>query len=337
MLKFKMLKKIKKITLSKIKLRLWGNIVKIARLTRFYPFIYRSYWHSIFCKSECMNDKKETCYFAARPNPGAGIGHQLANWIAGFYGAKLFKMKFAHIPFSSDDWESFFEFGKNEESFISLKQRGFKIRKIPLFSFGKLSDVDLIRKIITSYCGQKIVFLCEQDQFLRDLQLIIPDIQRKFFNASIRKRERLDYNRDHFNIAIHVRRGDIMANSKNPNLTMRILNNDYFKTVLTNTLGMFKNKIDKPIHIYFFSQGIPSDYPEFERFENLHWCMDWNAKKSFLHMVYADVLITSKSSFSYKPALLNKGVKVCPKDFWHGYPEATDWIMCDRNGNFIYS
>lgn len=54
-----------------------------------------------------------------------------------------------------------------------------------------------------------------------------------------------------------------------------------------------------------------------------------NSQDSFLHMVYADCLITSKSSFSYKPALLNKGIKVCPKDFWHGYPNTKDWLLID--------
>jgi hypothetical protein len=48
----------------------------------------------------------------------------------------------------------------------------------------------------------------------------------------------------------------------------------------------------------------------------------------------ADLLITSKSSFSYKPALLSKGLKVCPKDFWHGYPDTSDWILVDEKGSF---
>ena len=61
--------------------------------------------------------------------------------------------------------------------------------------------------------------------------------------------------------------------------------------------------------------------------------MDMGAQASFLHMVYADVLITSKSSFSYKPALLNHGIKVCPENFWHGYPDSNDWVMVDNHGN----
>ena len=56
---------------------------------------------------------------------------------------------------------------------------------------------------------------------------------------------------------------------------------------------------------------------------------------SFLHMVYADVLITSKSSFSYKPALLNTGIKVSPKQFWHSYPKTTDWLLADEDGRIL--
>ena len=57
-----------------------------------------------------------------------------------------------------------------------------------------------------------------------------------------------------------------------------------------------------------------------------------NAQESFLHFAYADLLITSKSSFSYKPALLNNGIKVCPKNFWHGYPTSKDWILVENDG-----
>ena len=122
-----------------------------------------------------------------------------------------------------------------------------------------------------------------------------------------------------------------MADPTNPNLTMRFLSNDYFYKVLSETLH--KVQTDKPIHIYFFSQGTPEDYPEFNEFQNLHWCMDMNASASFLHMVYADLLITSKSSFSYKPALINRGIKVSPQNFWHGYPKSEQWLLVDNNGN----
>jgi hypothetical protein len=75
------------------------------------------------------------------------------------------------------------------------------------------------------------------------------------------------------------------------------------------------------------------DFLYFEALGNVELCLDMDAQSSFLHMVYADLLITSKSSFSYKPALLSRGIKVCPRNFWHGYPERYDWLLADENGS----
>jgi hypothetical protein len=94
---------------------------------------------------------------------------------------------------------------------------------------------------------------------------------------------------------------------------MRYQDNDYFYNTLSYTLKEIV-KTDKKIVIHLFSQGIEKDFEEFKDFPNVNFVY-MNAQDSFLHMVYADCLITSKSSFSYKPALLNKGIKVCPKDF----------------------
>jgi hypothetical protein len=113
---------------------------------------------------------------------------------------------------------------------------------------------------------------------------------------------------------------------------MRWQGNDYFEKVLHKAVDNIKT--NKPIAIYLFSQGEIKDFPEFNEFSNLHFCLDMNAQDSFLHMVNADLLITSKSSFSYKPALLSKGVKICPEDFWHGYPNHEDFILADSFGDF---
>jgi hypothetical protein len=114
---------------------------------------------------------------------------------------------------------------------------------------------------------------------------------------------------------------------------MRWQGNEYFVNVLRNVLNSIKTH--KSVAIYLFSQGKIEDFTEFKQFENLHYCFDVNSIDSFLHMVYADILITSKSSFSYKPALLNKGIKICPKDFWHGYPETNDWVLADNSGELL--
>ena len=260
--------------------------------------------------------------------------------MAGYHLAQLFGLKFAHIPFTTQaqpyeasKWDAILGFGDGEVTFKELKRQGRKVVRLPRFHLDKTEEVDVIRRIIASYSDQKVVFLCEQDQFYRELNTLIPDLQRKFYAAAARKEDHLEYDSANYNIAIHVRRGDIMADPTNKNLAMRYLSNDYFEKVLTQVVEHVKQTTDKPLHIWFFSQGKPEDYPEFAHFENLHWCMDMKAMPSFLHMVYADLLITSKSSFSYKPALLSRGIKVCPENFWHGYPNSPDWVMVDNDGN----
>ncbi len=316
--------------IHKIKRKLWSKLVSNTRNTKLYPYLYRSYWNALFSKS-VKPGTKASCYLTARPNPGAGIGHQLANWIAGYWFAKQFGLQFAHMPFSTEAWEQFLDFGEGEVTVEELKKQGYKIRRIPLFSEDNYKEVEVIKKIILSYQGGKVIMLCEQDQFYRDQFGVMDAIQQKFHTAPARKKDQLVFQENHFNIAIHVRRGDILNDPNNLNLQMRYIANDYFKNVLDEILQ--KVTTSKPKHIYFFSQGKPEDYPEFASYDNLHWCLDMGAQDSFLHMVYADCLITSKSSFSYKPALLNQNLKVCPENFWHGYPERADWILANQKGH----
>lgn len=302
---------------------------------------YEEYCKSYKCYKHSLQHTalpKYTNYIAARPNPGAGIGHQMANWMAGFHLAKVFNLRFAHIPFSNiqhpfvaSKWDEYLGFGQNEILYKELLKKGYKKILLPLFKITDTNQLQIIKNIIQSYSDERVVFLLEQDQYYKDLQTLIPELKNKYYTAPARKNDVLIYNPNNYNIAIHVRRGDIMADPNNPNLAMRYLSNDYFEKVLIETINKIKSY--KPIHIYFFSQGTPEDYPEFKKYKNLHWCLEMNAIDSFTHLVFADLIITSKSSFSYKPALLNQGIKVCPQNFWHGYPISSDWIMVDNDGN----
>lgn len=316
----------------KVQNKLWSKLVQYTQNTKLYPYIYRSYWHYLLDKTNLK--RNSICYYAARPNPGAGIGHQLANWIAGYWYARQFGLKFAHLPFSTQKWEDFLGFGEGEAKVDELIKSGYKARKLPLFNEDNKSEVDLIKAIIASYAGKDVIFIAEQDQFYKAQYGVIEEIQRKFYAAPSRNEDKLVYSKESYNIAIHIRRGDIIIGqeNKNRNLLIRWQNNDYFANVLSNVLKTIM--MGKPITIYLFSQGSENDFKYFKHFPNLHFCLEMSDRDSFLHMVYADLLITSKSSFSYKPALLNKGIKVCPKNFWHGYPDAEDWILADEDGNF---
>jgi hypothetical protein len=319
--------------INKIQCKFWHKLVQYSKDTKLYIYIYCSYWHYLLYKQQGRINN--TCYYTAIPNPGAGVGHQLANWIAGYWFAKQFGLKFAHIPFSTLKWEDFLGFGEDEVTVKALmKQQGYKKVMLPLFNESNTDEVIRIKKIIDSYSNKKVIFIAEQDQFYRDQYGVMEDIKRKFYQAKARCNDKLIYSSDSFNIAIHIRRGDIVIGqaNKNSNLQMRWQNNDYFENVLSNVLQNISGV--KPTAIYIFSQGKRENFTEFEQFANVHYCLDMNPQDSFLHMVYADLLITSKSSFSYKPALLNNGIKICPRNFWHGYPTTNDWILAEENGSF---
>ena len=321
-----------KIFLLKVRKKLWYYIVSYFRAKKLYPYLYKSYWYYLFHNKYIKTNN--SCYYGARPNNGAGIGHQIANWIAGYWFAKQFGLKFAHIPFSQSSWDTFLGFGDNEITAKTLiKEHGYKKVLLPLFDEFNSKEVELNKSIIAAYNNKKIVFVPEQDQFYSDQFGNIAEIKGKFYNTKARLNDKLSYSNENFNVAIHVRRGDIADGQLNDEqYAIRWQTNEYFETVLSNVIENFNPK--KPIAIYLFSQGERSDFPDFEKFENIYFCLEMGAQDSFLHMVYADLLITSKSSFSYKPALLNNGIKICPRNFWHSYPEDGSWILVENDGSF---
>lgn len=95
----------KKITKDKIIRKLQFLKVKYFRTTFLYPYLYLSYWHYLLYKNNTTSNN--TCYYAARPNPGAGIGHQMANWIAGLWYARQFGLKFAYLSFQQNNGITF--------------------------------------------------------------------------------------------------------------------------------------------------------------------------------------------------------------------------------------
>ena len=295
--------------------------------------LYFSYWKSILNKKVSESSHKN--YYSARPNQGAGIGHQIANWIAGYWFAKKFDLQFAHSPFSTKTWDTFLGFGLAEVKVSDLLTSGYKKVKLPLFDENNLVELELQKRIIESYSNRKIVFIAEQDQSYKDQFGVINKIKSSFFNSPSRINDSLIYVKENYNIAVHIRRGDIVGAVKNKdsNLSIRWISNEYFINVLQNVIK--KISVSKPFHIYIYSEGVISDFSEFSRFPNIHFCLDMDSEDSFLHLVYADLLITSKSSFSYKPALLSNGIKVCPVNFWHGYPTDNNWILADDEGNLL--
>jgi hypothetical protein len=319
--------------LKLVRFKIWYNIIIIAKKTNFYFFIYRSFWNlKIGINNNKFNAQEQ--FLTAIPNFGAGIGHQISNWISGYSLARKFNLIFAHTPFSNQ-LEEFLGFGDNEILCKDLFRKGYKKVLLPLFNVENSLELKIIQDIINSYKGHKVLFQLEVDQFYKNQFMYIDFIKSKYFTSSFRLNDKVIYNYNNFNIAIHIRRGDIMSGHKNfnSNLLLRWQGNEYFVNVLNYAIK--NNNTKKPVKIYIFSQGEVEDFVEFNQFKDIIFCLDMSPIDSFIQMVYADLLITSKSSFSYKPALLNNGIKCCPLNFWHGYPNDQNWKLFDDQGNYI--
>ena len=321
----------------KIRNRLRYDITKSARGTWVHPFLHSSYWHYlIFGSKETMNSNH---FFAARPNAGAGIGHQLANWTAGYWWAQQFGLKYAHIPFSNSKWEYFLGFGEQEAKVEVLLKKGYKKVLLPYFDQHTDKEIALVQCIIKSYSNQKIVFIAEQDQDYTNQQDLQAILKQKFNAASARKSDTLIYDPNCFNFAVHVRRtvviDGVVTNESDKIKSHRWLVTNYYEKVLQQVMETLT--LSKPIVIYVFSTGKQEEFAALSNYGTIRFCSDMDEYASFLHLVRADLLITSKSSFSYKPALISNGIKICPRNFWHGYPDTKDWILVENDGTFDVS
>ena len=312
-------------------------------------------------KNEAGNitKKESTVYLTQVPNEGAGIGHQIANYIGGVHYARIFGAKHARAGFKDAKWELFFGFGEGEVSVEALKKQGYKMLRLPYFDEEK--DAAIIRDIIASYEGQKVILQTELDQFYEKQYEEMAFIKKKFEGAKARQNEKDSFDEKDIHIAVHIRRGDIVEGQTTgeQTLTKRWLTMEYYENAVQDVVSsmqdgdlltghanawkeslpdIFRNLEEKKgnggeIILHIFSQVKKEDYTQFEQFGKVDYCLDKDAMESFLMMVRADILILSKSSFSYKPALLADGIRICPPHFWHGYPDTPDWMVAEEDGH----
>lgn len=133
------------------------------------------------------------------------------------------------------------------------------------------------------------------------------------------------------NIAVHVRRGDSTNNAR------RFVDHSYFVNVLDCITKELTNA-GKPYSIHIYSEGVRSDLPEFERFRGVDYRLNEDHFDTLHHLACADILVMSKSTFSYLPALLNDGGIVIYKPFWLLPPKPLEieWISPDDDGKLIF-
>lgn len=322
-------KKIKKFRVKKLVLRLrLFFIFKILNGHWLTYFFYKSYWHSLINKKisiKKLNSKKN--YLSINVDPGAGIGHQIANYNSGIWFSKKFNLNHAHTSFPDTRWEKLLDFASSAANSKTILNTGYQKVLLPIFNEKNLNEISKIKKIVRSYENKKVIFFLEFNQYYKKQYEVAPILNKKFFTSKERKKDKIIFNKKNYNIAIHVRIGDITSTEKLRK--KRFLDVDYFILAINKALSVIKTK--KKIKIHIFAQSYQSYFSKFTKFRNVHYFFDLNQYKTFLHFIYADLLITSKSSFSYKAGLISKNIKISPKIFWHTYPKNDKkWIILDR-------
>lgn len=136
----------------------------------------------------------------------------------------------------------------------------------------------------------------------------------------------LIYDSRKLNIAIHIRRGDLLPGRQFSDLSSRMLPDSWYKKILEIII----KSTSKDLSIHIFSEGVNGEYHSENgmpfswkaQFANspyeIHEHIDSDFMNTFHHLVNADILIGSKSGMSHLAGMLSNKIKIMPM-MWHSY------------------
>ena len=326
---------------------------------KYYKYLFISYWNYLLHRNRCIseNEIKELVFVSAGMNYGAGIAHQMHCWCSGYMIAKENKATYAAPSFwingghsepddyiekckigelkiteNSKIWDEILGFNQSEKTVEQLLAEGYKIRKLPYYSFETEEKIKEFIGIINSYRGKKVIVVPAIDQ-----RPIYPSenekallMREKFWNSSKRKDDDITYSKDKTNIAVHIRRGDVTQNS----YADRFLDFEYYKNAINAVIKDLDLELEGTC-IYIFSEGKPEDFCYFKMFPNVKICLDWNSKKTFLHMVYADAIIAGISGYSVNAAIIGNGKRYVYNNSFTEYCDNLEWVRIDEYGKIL--
>ena len=143
----------------------------------------------------------------------------------------------------------------------------------------------------------------------------------------------LTFDPNKLNIAVHIRRGDLLPGRQFSDLSSRMLPDAWYLEILNTII----HNTHKDLAIHIFSEGKDGKYHSESgapfswkaHFENtshaIHEHIDSDFKSTFHHLLNADILIGSKSGMSHLAGMLSKQTKIMPK-MWHSYRGANQLL-----------
>ena len=302
---------------------------------RAYPF-YASYRH----RNKKPAAGETSHYITELPAYMAGFGHGLGAWRAGLVASTILPAEYAYSPMVDSEWDETLGLGEGFPKADELLRNGYKKVRLPYYDMSSKENLDLIRDIMSSYGGQKVVFYNEYEQWTKKGDDIRGDelIRNIFWKSSQRHRDSLIYDKNELNIAVHIRRGDVEALRRQGDTGMnrRWMELDYYVKLMSTLTEV----LHPDPHFYIFSEGREEDFEELKsvrlpdgRNAVLTFCLDMPAPASFLHICHADVILAAPSSFSIVAGAICPGKKIVPDRDWLIIPDNDEWIRADEEGS----
>ena len=270
----------------------------------------------------------------------SSMGHCMYNYLVGLLLSKKLDMKFVHkdLSNSSSRFNSLFNLNS---VFPTVDQIEFqRVVKIPIIhekanhldvsNVNSLHnfDYDKICNSISENVDNNIstLFVIGDTTgnhlpglMIVDSECIIEDLQKAYWSKN--ENNKTVYNNDFINVAIHIRRGDVIT-LVHPD---RWRDNNYY----CDLISQIKSKIPKS-KFFVFTEGSKKDFPEFAKISNLtsefyefslfgenqmfnqNYISDINVivggidYEVFHQFVSSDILVTGQSSFSTIAAYFTK-------------------------------
>ena len=249
-----------------------------------------------------------------------GPGAQIHALLSTMLYAREFNCQYVHTPFKviahnngNDEWgkkwENFFNMGKGEIKVNEIKDKPLEVIKVD-------KPADLCMKSNTLNIIPHCHKFADKNP---DLYSNMTDIFIEKYLDSSKENYKSFYEPGKINIAVHVRRGDVV--NWGP-WKKRYTANPYYKSLLQRITSILE-EFNVGVSIQLYSQGLIEDFKELNGL-GIKYQLDECPFTTFFNLTAADILIMSKSSFSYSAALLSKSIKIY-EPFWH--KPISDWIV----------
>lgn len=237
---------------------------------------------SMFCLSNANFD------FVTNPMRSDGFGAQFQTIITSAIYAEVSNKKFLYSPFKSmeHNYDNDPDFLEKKENLINFRNH-FELNKLGIISSNNYIDFfeQNLEKALATNVLKKIKTIFRQGKTKENYFL-----------------------KDRFCIAIHIRRPNIHDNRLDGADTP----NNFFLALIEK---MRISYIEKNPVFYIFSQGNDRDFYEFINDDTII-CLNDSIENTFSALVFADVLVLSRSSFSYTAGLISESI-IYYLPFWH--------------------